>query len=182
MLIAGAAMAPTLNPKAASGTSDAVERLLVRLIPRPAAGKTVFEGDVVAFASPFAASAVGSVEQQQQAATAAPHVLVRRVAALPGDELTTGEEEDAESYVLPEGYCWVLADNEALAPPQVIDSRSFGPLPLSAISGRVLYAARSETDHGPVENSEEGMSADAPVVEAELDVPALCAAADRCGT
>ncbi len=39
---------------------------------------------------------------------------------------------------------------------------------------RILYAARSETDHGPVENSEEGMAADAPVVEAELDVEALC--------
>lgn len=39
---------------------------------------------------------------------------------------------------------------------------------------RILYAARSETDHGPVENSEDGMAADAPVIEAELDVEALC--------
>ena len=39
---------------------------------------------------------------------------------------------------------------------------------------RILYTARSDTDHGPVENSEEGMAADAPVVEAELDVEALC--------
>lgn len=49
MLITGAAMLPTLNQRAA-GQPDAAERLLVRLIPRPAPGKTVFEGDVVAFA------------------------------------------------------------------------------------------------------------------------------------
>lgn len=143
-----------------------------------------------------------------------------------------------------QGHCWVLADNESLAPPHVIDSRSFGPLPLSHIVGRcggraagrlccglavdaldtthlppsipafwrrvaaksagwpalrrppppcpahhpshippprppcrprrILYAARSDTDHGPVENSEEGMAADAPVIEAELDIEALC--------
>jgi hypothetical protein len=35
-----------------------------------------------------------------------------------------------------QGHCWVLADNEQLAPPHVIDSRSFGPLPLDTIVGR----------------------------------------------
>jgi hypothetical protein len=35
-----------------------------------------------------------------------------------------------------QGHCWVLADNEQLAPPHVIDSRSFGPLPLSLVMGR----------------------------------------------
>lgn len=44
----------------------------------------------------------------------------------------------------------------------------------SVLYCRILYCARSETDHGPVENSEEGMAADAPVLEAELDVDALC--------
>ncbi|KAL4418699.1 hypothetical protein ABPG77_008713 [Micractinium sp. CCAP 211/92] len=195
ILITGAAMAPTLNPKAAS-QPDAVERLLVRLLPRPSE-RNVFTGDVVAFTSPLtvAAAAVagpggaaaarlpyGGSSAAAAAAAAAGGIgeelgqstMVRRVAAMPGDELTTGEEEGAESYIIPEGHCWVLADNESLAPPNVIDSRSFGPLPLSHIVGRILYAARSETDHGPVENSEEGMAADAPVVEAELDVEALC--------
>lgn len=188
-----------------------------------------------------------------------------------------------------QGHCWVLADNEQLEPPHVIDSRSFGPLPLSNVVGRcaeplgscwrlapalfllpcsapcallfavthlcrclhhaafcllqdsargsqrdrprpsflsfhprlshfltsftqltlqdsvrgpqrdtpwpllpsvpsssftlssptqlhrrILYAARSETDHGPVENSAEGMEADVPVLEAELDLERLC--------
>lgn len=46
-------------------------------------------------------------------------------------------------------------------------------LPRLPAARRILYAARSPTDHGPVENSEPGMEADAPVAEAELDVEAL---------
>lgn len=37
-----------------------------------------------------------------------------------------------------------------------------------------MYAARSKIDHGPVENSQEGMRQDAAVLEAELDVDQLC--------
>lgn len=37
-----------------------------------------------------------------------------------------------------------------------------------------MYVAASETDHGPVENSVEGMAADASVLEAELDLEMLC--------
>ncbi|KAI3431274.1 hypothetical protein D9Q98_004335 [Chlorella vulgaris] len=192
MLITGAAMSPTLNPKASSNP-DSVERLLVRLLPRPSS-RTLFSGDVVAFSSPLAVAATaaagampGALGLPAAAAAAAgvdplageqlQNTMVRRVAAMPGDELVTGEDEEAagfDSIVIPEGHCWVLADNEQLAPPHVIDSRSFGPLPLSLVMGRILYCARSETDHGPVENSEEGMAADAPVLEAELDVDALC--------
>lgn len=35
-----------------------------------------------------------------------------------------------------QGQCWVLADNEELQPPAVLDSRTFGPLDLSSIIGR----------------------------------------------
>ncbi|PRW05766.1 mitochondrial inner membrane protease subunit 2-like [Chlorella sorokiniana] len=182
MLITGAAMAPTLNPKAAS-QPEAVERLLVRLLPRPSS-KTVHTGDVVAFRSPLtvaAAAGAGAGGGLGSFAAAAldpellQNTMIRRVAAMPGDELVAFEgEEHEETFVVPQGHCWVLADNEQLDPPHVIDSRSFGPLPLSNVVGRILYAARSETDHGPVENSTEGMEADAPVIEAELDLEALC--------
>ena len=37
-----------------------------------------------------------------------------------------------------------------------------------------MYAATSETNHGPVENSVEGMAIDASVLDAELDLDALC--------
>lgn len=217
----------------------------MRLLPRPSE-RNVFTGDVVAFTSPLtvAAAAVagpggaaaarlpyGGSSAATAAAAAAGGIgeelgqstMVRRVAAMPGDELTTGEEEGAESYIIPEvrptrwlsyselsvggrrargaycwaerarlrspelqsdllhsatcsfasqssrfrpllhnwrplalpptlhphpnpqpptpshpvqGHCWVLADNESLSPPHVIDSRSFGPLPLSHIVGR----------------------------------------------
>lgn len=102
---------------------DAVERLLVRLLPRPSE-RTVFTGDVVAFTSPLtvAAAAVagpagaaaglpfGGSSAAAAAAAAASGLgeelqqstMVRRVAAMPGDELTTGEEEGAESYIIPE--------------------------------------------------------------------------------
>ena len=71
------------------------------------------------------------------------------------------------------GHCWVLADNEDLKPSQVIDSRSFGPLPFSNIIGRIMYHAVSATDHGAVDNSEAARIADAPVLETELDVEKL---------
>lgn len=76
------------------------------------------------------------------------------------------------SGVCSTGCCWVLADNEALAPPHVIDSRSFGPLPASFIHGRILYYGRPN-DHGPVQNSAEAAVVDELSLEAELDVDKL---------
>ncbi len=99
-------------------------------------------------------------------------MLVRRVAASEGEEMVSDDPDEA-SFRLPPGTCWVLADNEALEPKQVIDSRSFGPLPYKHIVGRVLYHARSAHDHGVVENSKRAMALDAPVLAAELDVDGL---------
>ncbi|GAB4819536.1 hypothetical protein N2152v2_006582 [Parachlorella kessleri] len=174
MVLAGVAMAPTFNSPKRTATKDrqgdeSVEHLLLRLIPRPS-GKTVFTDDVVAFTSPFAASAVAPI--------AAPgSVMVRRVAAVEGDEMVSDDAEE-EGFQIPQGHCWVLADNPELEPPHVIDSRSFGPLPFSSILGRVMYSARSEKDHGPVENSPEGIKADGPVLDAELDLERLCQGED----
>lgn len=73
-------------------------------------------------------------------------------------------------WQLPRGHCWVLADNEDVSPSEVIDSRSFGPLPLSNVLGRVIYTASSPTDHGPVSNSPQAARQDGPILAAELDV------------
>ena len=181
ILIAGAAMAPTLNPKGARCAAacsnlesagqhspansthspnshpprsepDSIERLLVRLLPRPSE-RSVHAGDVVAFASPFTtatvAAAGGGGGLGVAAAALGPEQLqstmVRRVAAMPGEELVAAEgEEDEECLVVPPGHCWVLADNEQLQPPHVIDSRSFGPLPLSQVIGRCACACACE--------------------------------------
>lgn len=91
MCLLGAAMAPTLNTKAKSSRSgdSAVDRLLMRCLPR-ASLRTVFSGDVVAFNSPLAS---GSGSE---------NIMVRRVAAVEGDELITDDPADA-SYTVPEG-------------------------------------------------------------------------------
>lgn len=87
-LVTGVAMAPTLNASALT-QPDAAEKFLMRLIPRPAANRTVFDGDVVAFTSPLVSP--GAAEQ----------VMVRRVTALEGDELISEEEDTEDSYTIP---------------------------------------------------------------------------------
>ncbi|KAK9836135.1 hypothetical protein WJX81_004302 [Elliptochloris bilobata] len=168
--ITGDAMAPTLNAPAAEGQAT-VERLLMRLLRAPLLrlqstgwedSRSVYAGDVVAFQSPVS--------------SATRSLLVRRVAAIEGQELVADDPQNT-SYVLPAGHCWVLADNPALAPPHVIDSRSFGPLPASLICGRIVYSGRP-TDHGPVKNSYEATDADKLVLAIELDVDEMTSKGD----
>ena len=63
----------------------------------------------------------------------------------------------SKAYKIPKGKCWVLADNENLSVSEADDSRSFGPLKLKNIFGRVLYSIRNENDHGAVNNNELSM-------------------------
>ena len=94
-------------------------------------------------------------------------VLVRRVVALEGDvmEGTGSADSEAEDFVIPAGHVWVVADNEDEPPADVPDSRTFGPLPLSLVAGRVVYAVRSATDHGVVHNSDAAARVDQPVLQ-----------------
>ena len=57
-MVTGLAMAPTLNAAAVT-QPDAAEKFLMRLIPRPAANRSVFDGDVVAFTSPLISPGAG---------------------------------------------------------------------------------------------------------------------------
>jgi hypothetical protein len=84
-----------------------------------------------------------------------------------GDEMVT-DDPDGEGFRLDPGYCWVLADNEALPASEALDSRSYGPLPLKNVLGRVMYRSQSETDHGVVDNSEQAQIADEAILEGEL--------------
>ena len=87
-------MAPTLNAPATSNEGT-VERLLMRLLHAPVLGREetggvgVFPGDVVAFQSPVVK-------------TATRDILVRRVAAVEGQELVTDDPQEP-SYILPPG-------------------------------------------------------------------------------
>jgi hypothetical protein len=203
VLLAGAAMAPALNPSAAAGDPRALEALVVRLLPRPSP-RSVSVGDVVAFRAPaVAAEAAAGDADADKAAMAVEPVLVRRVAALEQAEMVSDEAGD-EPFRVPPGHCWVLADNSssggadgasAAAPAAAADggdnasstddapstssssvprdSRAFGFVPLSSVLGRVVYSVRSAGEHGPVANSPSSASGDAAVAEAEVDVDAL---------
>ncbi|GAX83988.1 hypothetical protein CEUSTIGMA_g11413.t1 [Chlamydomonas eustigma] len=152
MYMAGAAMCPSLNRRALKDTS-AVEKLVIRLLPRPST-RSVWVGDVIAFNSPL-----GKISDPAQ-------VMVRRVAAIEGTDMVSSAEE--EDFQIPAGHCWVLADNPEMKPPQVIDSRTFGFIPLSNIVGRVIYSGTSAVDHAPVTNSPLAQAMDDPILEAEV--------------
>ncbi|KAL6564474.1 Mitochondrial ATP-independent inner membrane protease subunit 2 [Orobanche minor] len=126
--------------------------LLVRKIP--AADPTrVYVGDVVVVKDPVNSG----------------NYLVRRLAAIEGYEMASTDEKD-EPFVLERDQCWVLADNENLKPKEAYDSRTFGPVTMTDIVGRVIYCLRNAVDHGPVNNSHFSKKRDSPVLEVELDV------------
>jgi len=178
---------------AAAAARDAVEGLLLWRDP-PA----IRVGDVVAFTAPpgtrpgyeaayglQGGTVVGGGGGPAAAAAAAapspgttappPPTLVRRVAALGGETLVDGDGPGAGTLAIPAGHAWLLADAAELLPPAAApDSRAFGPVPLSAVLGRVIYSAASPADHGPVlSSSPASASDDAEVVAAELCVDDL---------
>ncbi|GAB2298349.1 hypothetical protein Dimus_032417 [Dionaea muscipula] len=122
----GEGMAPIIGTQGST--------LLVRKIPVPDPA-CVLVGDVVVFKDP---------EKQDD-------YLVRRLAAVEGYEMISNNEKD-EPFILEKDQCWVLSDNEVLKPTEANDSRSFGPVPMSDIVGRVIYCLRTAVDHGPVWN------------------------------
>jgi hypothetical protein len=159
-------MAPGLNREALKDPA-AVEKLVLRhLIP---SRSSIWVGDVVAFTSPL--SRPDSEPSQ--------NIMVRRIAAMEGASMVSevpsssskrvlvsdppGAEVDA--FDIPDGHCWVLADNPDLKPPHVIDSRSFGFIPLSSIIGRVAY---SMTNKEPIINSPTAAVMDDAVIEQEV--------------
>ncbi|XP_022632228.1 mitochondrial inner membrane protease subunit 2-like [Vigna radiata var. radiata] len=58
---------------------------------------------------------------------------IKRIAALPGEWYGTHHNNDV--IKIPLGHCWVEGDNSASS----IDSKSFGPIPLALIRGRVTH-------------------------------------------
>lgn len=62
----------------------------------------------------------------------------------------------------------MTAENAALEPPDVEDSRTFGPLQLSAVVGRCVYAVRNKADRQPIENNAQWRGLDGDIVAAEL--------------
>ncbi|XP_072975692.1 uncharacterized protein [Typha angustifolia] len=74
-------------------------------------------GDVIIFKSPYDHK----------------RIFVKRLIALPGDWIQV--PESSEILKIPEGHCWVEGDNANSS----WDSRSFGPIPLGLVQGRVTH-------------------------------------------
>ncbi|CAN6234336.1 unnamed protein product [Urochloa humidicola] len=60
-------------------------------------------------------------------------LVVKRLIALPGDWIQVPEKQEIRQ--IPQGHCWVEGDNAALS----LDSRTYGPVPLGLMQGRVTH-------------------------------------------
>jgi len=58
---------------------------------------------------------------------------VKRLIALPGDWIQIPEMQEIRQ--IPQGHCWIEGDNAALS----LDSRSYGPVPMGLLQGRVTH-------------------------------------------
>ncbi|XP_030537246.1 mitochondrial inner membrane protease subunit 2 isoform X1 [Rhodamnia argentea] len=107
--IRGSSMSPAFNP--GSDTNDYV------LLEKFCLDKYRFsDGDVVVFSSP-------NNHKEKH---------IKRIRALPGDWIET---PNLDVLKVPEGHFWVEGDNSVSS----LDSRSFGPIPLGLIRGRVTH-------------------------------------------
>lgn len=117
---------------------------------------TLIDEDRLLVALDYNGAVRGDVIVFTQATTEGQGNLVKRVIAIPGDEVevnagqavVNGIPEDTHydiftspadvstaSYRVPEGYVFVLGDNR----PGSADSRFFGPIPLSDVKGRAVW-------------------------------------------
>uniref|UniRef100_A0A453LBD4 Mitochondrial inner membrane protease subunit 2 n=1 Tax=Aegilops tauschii subsp. strangulata TaxID=200361 RepID=A0A453LBD4_AEGTS len=58
---------------------------------------------------------------------------IKRVIGLPGDWISVPETKEIRK--IPEGHCWVEGDNGSVSR----DSRTYGPVPLGLVQGRVTH-------------------------------------------
>ncbi|XP_044971164.1 mitochondrial inner membrane protease subunit 2-like isoform X2 [Hordeum vulgare subsp. vulgare] len=95
------------------GSTDGREYALVKRSPL----YDYCRGEVVVFVSP--------VDHRSPA--------IKRLIGLPGDWISVRDKEEIRK--IPEGHCWVEGDNGSAS----WDSRSYGPVPLGLVQGRVTH-------------------------------------------
>ncbi|KAK9724305.1 hypothetical protein RND81_05G062500 [Saponaria officinalis] len=147
----GSEMEPTVSPK---------DTLVVRKLPYLSASSKILKqhrqqldvGDVVVLKDPMDSN----------------NHIVRRLAAVGGYEMASTNEDD-KPFVIEDGQCWVLSDNNSLQPKEFNDSRTYGPISMSDIVGRVIYRYRTFHDNGLMVNSKLSMIYDMPVLYIEVD-------------
>lgn len=125
--VRGVSMSPTFNPLTSTSRVAIDDYVLVEKF---CLQKYQFShGDVVVFCSP--------TDHKEK--------HVKRITALPGDWISSPYSYDAVR--VPEGHCWVEGDNFASS----LDSRSFGPIPLGLVQGRVTHIVWPPQRVGKVE-------------------------------
>ncbi|XP_077228844.1 mitochondrial ATP-independent inner membrane protease subunit 2-like [Tasmannia lanceolata] len=95
--------------------------------------------------------------------------LIRTLAAVEGHEMASTDKKDTP-FILENDQCWVVSTNDTLKPKKARDSRTFGPVSMTGIVGRVIYSFQTAVEHGCVVNSDFAMQYDHPVLAVELDV------------
>lgn len=145
--LTGNAMSPIFN-STVSDMKTTKERLIIRRLSGAAQTylNRIHVGDLVVIRDPH--------DDRRK--------YVRRVSGLEGAHMAS-RLGDAP-FSIPAQHCWVVRENGSVEAP---DSRSFGPLALNYIIGRVMYAIRSATDHGQVVNSPYAMACDSIVLSQE---------------
>ncbi|MDF8263943.1 S26 family signal peptidase [Luteipulveratus flavus] len=115
-------------------------------------------GDVVVLAPSDDARRLDGGDGSPEARTAS--WLVKRVAALPGDELPTRVPGRGDSVRVPAGHVVVLGDNESVS----YDSRQMGPIGFHQLRGVVLrqLSTRPPTDDRSTRPAEHTRPVDRP--------------------
>ncbi|XP_048553922.1 mitochondrial inner membrane protease subunit 2-like isoform X1 [Triticum urartu] len=70
---------------------------------------------------------------------------IKRLIGLPGDWVSVPEKEEIRK--IPDGHCWVEGDNGSAS----WDSRSYGPVPLGLVQGRVTHVVWPPSKMGHVD-------------------------------
>ncbi|KAF6998161.1 hypothetical protein CFC21_014304 [Triticum aestivum] len=70
---------------------------------------------------------------------------IKRLIGLPGDWVSVPDKEEIRQ--IPEGHCWVEGDNGTAS----WDSRSYGPVPLGLVQGRVTHVLWPPSKMGRVD-------------------------------
>ncbi|GAV75476.1 Peptidase_S24 domain-containing protein [Cephalotus follicularis] len=128
--VRGTSMSPTFNPITDSSIKSSSDDYV--LLEKLCLEKYKFsQGDVVVFRSP------SNYKEKH----------IKRIIGLPGDWVGTPHSYDV--IEIPKGHCWVEGDNSLSS----MDSKTFGPVPLGLIQGRVTHIVWPPQRIGEVKRS-----------------------------